>query len=494
MSQVMTRTSRAFRGRVLGKVRQTEGEDGPLGEADIMVAVFDIPDTDPAVGNTKRQVIDKGAFQGWIQGREASQPVLFLRDHGNAHMTGFVDSSLTLGFGDNFREGEEDGQSGLIYTAHYNLATQEGADAFERLRFSPATTQFSFRWDEDTVEDGEDGFEHVTEFRNVEEVSQVGFGAQSLTKPLGWRTAVASHETGTSESSWDGPANEAKLASDASPETLRSAFAWQDPDGDPEAKSTYKFIHHEVGDDGAVGAANMTAASSAIAVLNGGRGGTTIPDGDRQGVYNHLAKHLRDGDKEPPELRTEEAEDEGAEGGSGERAAESLDQLSGAVRAAFDAAHPSTNEPDDDGWTLPEHWVHEVWSDEDLRSGFVVVYTLASNDFSKVPWTRTEQGFEFNDEAAEPVHQVWQTLGGEALSAGEAVRAGGEHDPLPSRSTVREWVKHESFRKMVQEELDNFRSDDSEEGDRAAEGEDTDARSVASAELRALYSTLYQRT
>ena len=46
-----------------------------------------------------------------------------------------------------------------------------------------------------------------------------------------------------------------------------------------------------------------------IGVLNGGRGGTTIPDADRQGVWNHLAKHLRDADLTPPELKS--ADDHG---------------------------------------------------------------------------------------------------------------------------------------------------------------------------------------
>ncbi len=91
----------------------------------------------------------------------------------------------------------------------------------------------------------------------------------------------------------------AGLASDARPSDLRSVFAWVDPDGDPESKSSYKFPHHH----GVGGAANVRACLSGIAALNGGRGGTSIPDTDRKAVYNHLAAHLRDADREPPELR-----------------------------------------------------------------------------------------------------------------------------------------------------------------------------------------------
>lgn len=114
---------------------------------------------------------------------------------------------------------------------------------------------------------------------------------------------IASHSTGTSDDSWDGPANEAKLSNDAPASTLRRAFAWVDPEGDADTKAAYKFIHHMVSESGSVGAANMRGCSAGIAVLNGGRGGADIPDSDRQGTYNHLKRHLRDGDREVPELR-----------------------------------------------------------------------------------------------------------------------------------------------------------------------------------------------
>jgi HK97 family phage prohead protease len=122
------------------------------------------------------------------------------------------------------------------------------------------------------------------------------------------KAAIASHSTATSDASWDGPANEANLSTDDGAEVYRQAYAWVDPDGDPDVKSSYKFIHHFVSDSGSVGAASTTASSTGIGILNGGRGGTTIPDADRQGVYNHLAKHLRDADMEPPELASASGE------------------------------------------------------------------------------------------------------------------------------------------------------------------------------------------
>jgi hypothetical protein len=115
---------------------------------------------------------------------------------------------------------------------------------------------------------------------------------------------LKSHATPTSEDAWDGPANEARLRDDENEAYYRKAYAWQDPDGDPETKAAYKFVHHLVDEDGEIGAASTRAATTGIAVLNGARGGTTIPDGDRQGVWDHLAKHLVDADIEPPELRS----------------------------------------------------------------------------------------------------------------------------------------------------------------------------------------------
>ena len=58
--------------------------------------------------------------------------------------------------------------------------------------------------------------------------------------------AIKVHHTDTSDSSWDGPANEARLQNDGTESYYRKAYAWQDPEKDPETKAAYKFINHEV--------------------------------------------------------------------------------------------------------------------------------------------------------------------------------------------------------------------------------------------------------
>ena len=113
---------------------------------------------------------------------------------------------------------------------------------------------------------------------------------------------IRSHATATSTKAWRGPQMETKLG-DAPAKVLKKAYAWVDPDGDPDVKASYKFIHHEVDRDGSVGAANVKACTSGIGVLNGARGGANVPVRDRKGIHAHLARHLRDAGEEPTPLK-----------------------------------------------------------------------------------------------------------------------------------------------------------------------------------------------
>jgi HK97 family phage prohead protease len=115
---------------------------------------------------------------------------------------------------------------------------------------------------------------------------------------------IAVRHTATSDASWDGPVNQTRLKAGENLEYYRSAFAWEDANGNPLAKTGYKFIHHEISESGEVGPANIEACRSAIAVLNGARTGLTIPEADRKGVYDHLAAHLKDAGIEAPALRS----------------------------------------------------------------------------------------------------------------------------------------------------------------------------------------------
>lgn len=115
--------------------------------------------------------------------------------------------------------------------------------------------------------------------------------------------AIGRHTTETTDDAWDGNAAEANLPSgDGAEPALRKAHAWVDDAGDPNLKTSYKFIHHEVADSGTVGAANVSACSTGIGYLNrepGAPGRPDIPDADRAGVHRHLAGHMLDAGMTP---------------------------------------------------------------------------------------------------------------------------------------------------------------------------------------------------
>ncbi|MEM4234905.1 MAG: HK97 family phage prohead protease [Candidatus Methanomethylicaceae archaeon] len=114
--------------------------------------------------------------------------------------------------------------------------------------------------------------------------------------------AIKPHSTKVdTESSWDGPGVVADAPNDA--EVLRYMHAWVDDNGDPDAKSSYKFPHHQP----KIGApAVIAAVNNALARLSQ----ADIPDADRDGVERHLRKHRDDAGleekaaKELVELRT----------------------------------------------------------------------------------------------------------------------------------------------------------------------------------------------
>jgi HK97 family phage prohead protease len=93
--------------------------------------------------------------------------------------------------------------------------------------------------------------------------------------------------------SWDGPSEVAK----ASVDDLRVMCAWVD-DSAPDIEASYKLAHHVAGGDHEC---VWRGVAQCMSIMFGGRGGVDMPDSERRAVYNHLAAHYRDFDKEPPE-------------------------------------------------------------------------------------------------------------------------------------------------------------------------------------------------
>jgi 2'-5' RNA ligase len=118
--------------------------------------------------------------------------------------------------------------------------------------------------------------------------------------------AVGTHKTGTTDEPWDAGAVVKRLPSPMPVDTARAVFAWIDESRIEDGmipKDAAKFPHHQVSADGRPGAANLKACSQVIAALHGARGNMPdIPAKDRQGVYNHVAAHMRAAKMEPPEM------------------------------------------------------------------------------------------------------------------------------------------------------------------------------------------------
>ena len=83
-------------------------------------------------------------------------------------------------------------------------------------------------------------------------------------------------------------------AADYDTSQLKRSCAWFDS-ANPDVKDSYKLPHHLP--DGRV---VWRGVATAMEALLGARGGVQIPSGDRQGVYNHLAKHYDQFGKTPP--------------------------------------------------------------------------------------------------------------------------------------------------------------------------------------------------
>jgi len=95
----------------------------------------------------------------------------------------------------------------------------------------------------------------------------------------------------------------------------REAHAYFDPAmaregeaGPPRVRAAYKLPHHKL-ENGQMRTFRR-GVIAAIAAVNGARGGTQLPAGERQGVYNHLARHAREQfEMTPPPLRKEAAKE-----------------------------------------------------------------------------------------------------------------------------------------------------------------------------------------
>lgn len=275
---------------MLGRV---EIKDADRGVVEAVFSTFDVEDKDG-------DVTLPGAFDDGAQ-----QPISAF-----GHQSHF--GELPVGVSTIRTTGKEAVASGQFF-----MDTTHGRDTFATVKqlHKAGLGEWSYGYDVLDSSFGDFNGRKVRFLRKLKvlEVSPVlvgaGVGTRTLSAKAGHReegapamtvkTAIRPHSTDVVNRAWDANAVVTAIPEGASVSDLRSVYAWVEAGGDPEAKGSYKFPHHH----GPGGPANVRACLAGIAALNGGRGGADV-GGDREGVYAHLAGHLRDADREPPELRS----------------------------------------------------------------------------------------------------------------------------------------------------------------------------------------------
>lgn len=259
-------------------------KNADLGELSAVFATFDVVDHD-------RDVVVKGAIP---DGREV---VISAYNHAS-----WGPGAIPIGKGVVRTTDTEAILDGRLF-----MDTAAGRETFAALKELGHLAEYSWGFDIIDAEPGDFGGQKVRYIKRVDlhEVSPVLKGASIGTRTLAVKSAsgkqsgrpVATHDTEVVTRAWDAAAVVAALPADPRPSELRSVYAWVDPAGDVEAIGSYRIPHHH----GINGPANLRACIAGIATLN--KAGGDIPEADRKAVYDHLATHVREADREPLELR-----------------------------------------------------------------------------------------------------------------------------------------------------------------------------------------------
>lgn len=185
---------------------------------------------------------------------------------------------------------------GLYIKGKLVLAVQKAAEALELIK-EKVIDEFSIGYQEQEDYTEPDGPRHLKKLR-LWEWSPVLVGANPLTELIGVKSVVpyADHGIAPEDTEWDGPAQMQACGDDMG--KMKSICAWFDEEN-ADVKSSYKLPHHQAEGLKAV----WKGVAAAMGALLGGRGGVDIPESERRGVYNHLAKHYAEFEKEPPEFK-----------------------------------------------------------------------------------------------------------------------------------------------------------------------------------------------
>lgn len=203
-----------------------------------------------------------------------------------------------------------------ILEGQFFMDTVSGRDTFTVVKNLGPRQQWSYSLADVTAERGQFDGKDVNFLKriHVDEVSPVLVGAGVNTRTLAtkaartseeaartvdeYNAAIRPHETAVTTKRWDATKTYTEIPDDSTVDDLRAVHAYVDPSKDPTVKSSYGFLHH----DTVEGEANLRACLVGIADLNGLKG-AALTDAERRAVYNHLAQHLQDGDRDVPDLR-----------------------------------------------------------------------------------------------------------------------------------------------------------------------------------------------
>jgi|SRR6266540_306087 len=109
---------------------------------------------------------------------------------------------------------------------------------------------------------------------------------------------------------WDLNLNEKRLPTKLEIRAARHMYAYVDQSAVEDGKiprSSCRLPHHNVEKDGTISGANIDGSKLAIESINRLRGGANMSNSDRRKAYDHLAKHMRVGGKEPPEFEIDKS-------------------------------------------------------------------------------------------------------------------------------------------------------------------------------------------
>jgi len=215
--------------------------------------------------------------------------------------------------------GEADGFA--IADGQFNLATASGKEHYEAVKFSAELQEWSYGFkvleqgNEEEIEawaKEHDGARPNRILKKVDpfEISPVlkGAGAGTATMAIKAESKGAisyqrAHPDGTPKAAEDAEWSASKEVKEADVDDLKVMCTYVDSDADPENKGSYKLPHHQASGKHPVVWKGVAASMSA---LMGARGGVAIPESARKGVYNHLVRHYKEFEKEPPEFRSVE--------------------------------------------------------------------------------------------------------------------------------------------------------------------------------------------